>query len=330
VQCTTTDLTAKINAAAPGDALNLAPGCLYTYSAPDNVVTNPDNALPVITKALTIYGNGSIIQRNPAMSTPKFRIFQINSPGNLTLNNLTIRNGHSAAGVNTGGGIEIGAGGTLRTNSSKITNNTSDDHGGGIHNGGGTVALTSTTVNGNTAALDGGGLSMNGGTTTINSGSVTGNNAMRGGGLFLSGTATINGTLVGGNSVSGSADGGGVFVDSGSTTLTSSRITGNTATSGPVSEPDGAGIFNKATLNLSGTPVSGNIGTGEFGKGGGILNSGGTVTVTGSPVFNNAINGPGANGGGIFNNGTTTLNGSPVFSNTPDNCGTPSTVPGCV
>jgi polygalacturonase len=52
-----------------GGTLSLARRCTYTITTPDNA----GNALPVITSKITIYGNGSTIQRS---STTAFRIFQ--------------------------------------------------------------------------------------------------------------------------------------------------------------------------------------------------------------------------------------------------------------
>jgi hypothetical protein len=47
-------------------------------------------------------------------------------------------------------------------------------------------------------------------------------------------------------------------------------------------------------------------------------------------VVTNQAAGTGADGGGIFRpNGTVTVTGSSVAANQPNNCGNPSTVPGC-
>ena len=49
-----------------------------------------------ITTAITITGNGAantILQANANPNTARYRVFQVSSGGNLTLNNLTIRNG---------------------------------------------------------------------------------------------------------------------------------------------------------------------------------------------------------------------------------------------
>ncbi len=57
----------------------------------------------------------------------------------------------------------------------------------------------------------------------------------------------------------------------------------------------------------------------------------GTTKLTASQVWGNKALGTGANGGGIFSNaGTFTLGPSTnIYSNLPNNCGSPSTVTGC-
>ena len=70
------------------------------------------------------------------------------------------------------------------------------------------------------------------------------------------------------------------------------------------------GIFNRGTLTLIGTTVSGNT---ALNFGGGIFNSG-TMTLVDTTVTNNDTVGPNLSGGGggIFNQGTMTLTGTTV------------------
>ena len=58
-------------------------------------ITLVGSLLPSITTAITITGNGAantILQANANPNTARYRVFQVSSGGNLTLNNLTIRN----------------------------------------------------------------------------------------------------------------------------------------------------------------------------------------------------------------------------------------------
>ncbi|MFF8940682.1 hypothetical protein ACF1A5_00105 [Streptomyces sp. NPDC014864] len=77
-----------------------------------------------------------------------------------------------------------------------------------------------------------------------------------------------------------------------------------------------------------GSPVSRNTAGGTNAEGGGIA-AYGSLNLTGSAVTGNTATGTNARGGGILNFGTVTRITSPVVANIPDQCGTPSTVPGC-
>jgi hypothetical protein len=94
-------LIAAINTAngnGQADTINLANGGTYTLTTEDND-TNGPNGLPLITSQITINGNGATIRRDPSYACPvddgtsDFRIFQVGTAGNLTLNDLTVSNG---------------------------------------------------------------------------------------------------------------------------------------------------------------------------------------------------------------------------------------------
>jgi uncharacterized repeat protein (TIGR01451 family) len=100
------------------------------------------NGLPIITCTLTINGNGATIERATDASDD-FRIFNVSNGGNLTLNNLTVKNG--SANYTGGSGIlSVCTTGdncaTVTLNNSTILNNVFDkdisDHvlGAGIYN----------------------------------------------------------------------------------------------------------------------------------------------------------------------------------------------------
>ena len=80
------------------DTINLAAGATYTLATVDNETDGP-NGLPSITSQITINGNGATIQRDPSYACPEdgddndFRIFHVESTGNLTLNELTVSSG---------------------------------------------------------------------------------------------------------------------------------------------------------------------------------------------------------------------------------------------
>ena len=107
-------------------------------------------ALPAITSKITINGGDHNITGDHS-----FRIFEVGTAGDLTLNNATISNGSAPRG----GGIYNNSG-ALTVDNSTITNNSAgggyDGYGGGIYNNSGTVTVSNSTISGNSAAFLGG------------------------------------------------------------------------------------------------------------------------------------------------------------------------------
>ena len=158
----------------------------------------------------------------------------------------------------------------------------------------------------------------------------------QGGGLYNSGTTTLSGVTVTGNTA---ASGGGITNTAGANLhLVSSTVSNNTATSGADSHPGGpaGGINNAGSLTASGSTVTGNMAGrgglgindtgGNGGNGGGIVNTG-TLVATGSTISDNfagsggpgnqEVPGSGGSGGGIYSpSGSVTLTGTTVLSNT--------------
>lgn len=335
--CSESDLQAAISAVATvGGTVNLMPGCTYTLT--DATPPNDDNGLPVITNAVTINGAGDTITR--AASAANFRFFQVGGPnGNLTLNTLTLSNGHASNSLGNGRGGAIwlsGSGPALTLSNTTLTSNIADTFGGAIDNDNGAVTARSSTLNNNTGAA-GGAVFVSpfggSGTATFNNNSnITGNHARTlAGGLAaaVGTTVTLNGTRVIGNVVTGTNAQGGGIAQAGTMTLNGSPVIGNTITG---TNAQGGGIFNTVgTVKLTASPITGNTANGTNSRGGGLFNTAfGTVSLTASPVTFNRALGTGATGGGILNaSGAVTLFVSPVIGNQPNNCGNPSTVPGC-
>ncbi len=291
----------------------------------------------MIRNKVTINGRGDTITR--AATAGNFRFFEIDGPnGKLTLNALTLSNGHASSGLGNGRGGAIwlsGAGSALTLNDSNLTTNTADTFGGAIDNDNGAVSVNRSTLYNNTAT-SGGAMFVSpfggSGTATVDRSRITGNHArgLAGGIAAAVGTTvTLTSTRVTHNDVTGTRPQGGGIAQAGTMTLKRSEVTGNTTTG---TNAQGGGILNTSgTVKLTNSPVTGNTANGTNSRGGGIFNTGfGTVTLTRSPVTHNQALGTGADGGGIFNaTGTVTLIASPVTGNQPNNCGSPSTVPGC-
>jgi hypothetical protein len=244
------DVTALINAIntangnSEADTINLAAGGTYTLTAVHND-TNGPNGLPSITSEITINGNGATIQRSSAGGTPDFRIFHVAAGGDLTLNDVTIRNGKTANGADgsDGGAGEGGSAGV------------DGGYGGGIYNSG-SLTLNHSTVSNNTTGIGGAGGA---------GGDCTGDGCTAGAG----GDGGYGG--YGGY-------GGGIYNDDGTVVLTNSTVSGNTASAGGVGgtctgtscsagtdgvDGAGGGIYNDETTNFKNTILAGNSAAGS-------------------------------------------------------------------
>ena len=122
--------------------------------------------------------------------------------------------------------------------------------------------------------------------------------AKLGAGIGNGGTLTITSDKITGNSASSA--GGGIF-NSGTLTATNDTISNNNAAG------DGGGIVNylDAVLTASDDTISNNTGSGNYG--GGIFNYGGTLNIINDTIAGNKVNGF---GGGVFNMGGTQSGGS--------------------
>ena len=93
VPCNSAALIAAITAAntAGGGTINLASGCHYALTS----AVGGEDGLPPIGTAIGVNGNGATID-----GTGSVRVLEVDSPGNLSLQNVTI----------TGGSADIGGG----------------------------------------------------------------------------------------------------------------------------------------------------------------------------------------------------------------------------
>ena len=155
----------------------------HTLTAANNSAFGP-TGLPVVSTPITIEGNGSTINRDP-MASNTFRIFAINSSGNLTLNETTVSGGAAVVSFPGGRGGGVYNRGTLTLTRSTVSGN-SAGNGGGVFNYYGTATLFDSTVSGNSAGGNGGGVGnlvrgrATGSTATLSRTVVSGNTASAG------------------------------------------------------------------------------------------------------------------------------------------------------
>ncbi|MEV0718141.1 hypothetical protein [Asanoa sp. NPDC050611] len=320
VPCNAVALQKAVVAAdnAGGGTLNLTPRCTYRITAPASTA----NAFAVVTTPIRINGNRATIVRTVATS---FRFFQVEESGNLTLTALTLREGRS----DNGGAISVNRG-RLTLIGSTVTANTAE-LGGGIYNLG-TVRVVGGVIS-NNVAVQGGGLNNQGVTATLDGTTVSGNHALTdfadgfGGGILNAAPLTLTRTRIVKNQAIGEgAEGGGVW-NFDELTMNRGVVRDN------VANGDGAlggGMVNSGAAKVTDTRFLFNAATGVNARGGAIFNLVGTTTLRGVKVVANQATGTGADGGGIFREaGTVTPTRTIVARNRPNNCGDPSTVPGC-
>jgi hypothetical protein len=324
-------LVAAINAAnsGGGGTINLAAGCDYSLTTPDN----GENGLPVVTSVIAVNGNGATID-----GTGSVRILEVDGPGgSLSLQNVTLTGGSADFG-----GAIANVGGSVSLNHSQVTGNTATQVGGGIVSATfdpssvARLTLNNSSVNGNhqTVAGEDGGLGGGGivnilGTATLNGSQVNGNDAQGfvGGGIAsgdymnfssTSSFLTLNRSEVDDNTAP-NAGGGGIQNLLGSVNVNNSEVDGNTSLNGGGISSGSGGSAPPVTshLTVNNSHVDGNTATTAPGEGsplaGGGIANGGAASLNNSEVDNNVASH--AAGAGILNHGGMTVNNSEVNGN---------------
>jgi LPXTG-site transpeptidase (sortase) family protein len=228
---------------------SLSGGTITLGSTLPNIVTAST------TGALTIDGSSLaapiIISGNNAV-----RVMVINFGANVTLNTLVIANGN-AGFSGEGGGILVHGGtltvinstfrgssaylgggirnefGTITITNSTFIGNSADGGGGIFHDQGTPLTITNSTFSGNSSRF-GGGIYTVASPVTITNSTISGNSADFGGGIYYQdgcpafGSLTIINSTLSGNSASAAAQGGGIYVDCGTTNLTNTIIANST------------------------------------------------------------------------------------------------------
>lgn len=281
------------NGSAIDNVINLE-NSTYTLTVVDNDGAGfGDTGLPIIQNTgvagkLTINGNGATISRGAA-GTPNFRIFMLMYGGDLTLNTVTVQNGHL---VDRNGSAIFSFYGNLTANHSTFNSN-AGSFGGAIHNQDGALTLNDSTFTSNTSSGDGAAINSSG--TLMVDNCVFSNNTATGlgGGIVFGGTtATVMDTTFASNTSFGNAGGSGVLIVRGNVTISSTTFANNYASGA------GGGLF------VSGDGVvlvTNSTFTQNDGYWGGAIWNGGILTVRHSTIYANSTHGS-EGGGGIYNN----------------------------
>ncbi|MEZ4519817.1 MAG: hypothetical protein R3C44_24310 [Chloroflexota bacterium] len=208
---------------AGSDTITLSGNTYTFYDYYDLPSISGNNALPTITSPIIIEGNGSALVRDSGAD--HFRILNVDSIGDLTLNNVTISGGYAPDG---GGVYSLG---TLTLNQSTVTNNRAkgngSERGGGIAVRNGTATISGSTVSNNYALIAGGGI-YNHGTVVITDSVISGNTAKIGDGAGIytySGNTEIRTSSIDNNGSVGHR--GGIFSGGGTLSIYDSAITRN-------------------------------------------------------------------------------------------------------
>jgi hypothetical protein len=145
---------------------------------------------------------------------------------------------------------------------------------------------------------------------------LTGGNGIgEGGGVHVSGggSFTMNGGTINGNTVTGTSDGGGVYVTGSSFTMNGGTISGNTTTN------DGGGVYitgtSGSTFTMNGGTISGNP-TAHDGGGVFVTGAGNSFTMNTGTISGHTTGGSGGGGGVVVkDNATFTMKGGSLNGN---------------
>ncbi|HNS03553.1 MAG TPA: right-handed parallel beta-helix repeat-containing protein [Anaerolineae bacterium] len=271
------------------------------------------DGLPPATSAITLQGNGAVIQR--AAAAPDFRLWRVSSTGNLTLHNVTLRGGRRLDARN-GAAIYVD-GGALSAHDCTFEDNLAQGgFGSAIYADGGDVDLHDMTLRDNEPGALGG----EDATLTLNQTTITTN---QGAGVELFGDSALH--LAQSSITDNQSDGiSGSPVQNGVLTIADSQITGNDGlgvviANSQVQITDSV-IQNQGDIGLSlidsATAITGTLISGNGDRG--ILSFNGSVQLYESMVTGNAA----AAGfpGGLDSRGTAVvIRRSTLANNTPKN-----------
>ena len=203
--------------------------------------------------------------------------------------------------VGTGGGVSVSKDGTFIMSGGTISRNTTDSTDGGVCVAGGQFTMSGGKITGNTASYFSGGVGVHNSATFIMSGGTIGgttdgeaNKANQGGGVNVDeyGKFEMSGGEISGNKAT--QNGGGVYVDDGTFTMSGSASIKNNKTE---TKSYGGGVYmNGGTFTMNG---SASITDNTANQGGGVHVSDGNFIMSGGSITDN-------DGSGVYVGYTTT------------------------
>lgn len=247
-----------------------------------------------------------------------------NNTGGLVLNNssaglLTIAGSGASSTIITGSNITQSIfqlnNSNLSLSNLSISEANSTSNGGAINQSGGSTQLSCVTLSNNKSA-NGGAIYSYGGQVTMTGGSATGNAAPNGSGgaFFFDGgmTANLNNVNISNNQASTSSGYGGAILQDAKGVL---NIQNNSIIQNNKSA-QGGGVYGTGNFTMSGGKIIGNTATQ---LGGGLVSSGGIVSLTSVSVLTNSVISNSVlagTGGGIYQgNASLNLSGSTLIRN---------------
>ena len=278
------------NASADADTIEFA-SSLFTGGAGTITLASSLPAIVTATTAgtLSVTGPGSSSLTISA-NNGNFRVFSINSGGNLTISGVTVSGSKITS---SGTQLALGTGGAfdnygiLSISDSTLSGNSTSYRGGAIFNrNSATLSIANSIISGNSSNAGGAIFAYSG--VTITSSTISGNSASYRGGAIASAfscNAIVSNSTIS-NNIAG--DKGGGISNQGSTnwSITNSTISGNTA------GDQGGGVETNSPISLSFSTVSGN----SAGRIGGGISNGGPLTISNSTIAGNSA----SSGGGLY------------------------------
>ena len=272
--------------------LALAPAALASTYRPNKTGDSPSGGLTLreaIAKANNHPGFDAVVLR--AGTTYKLSIPGIddtNAAGDLDIadiggSGLTIKSSSNSRATVDAQGIDRVF--DVDTNAKFIRlrirggNSLGGGDGGGISGGGGKISLSFSRVVGNFTTGDAGGIDPGSGRLSVSRSVISGNRANDEGGGIQAGDLQ------------------------GSTSISKSTIKNNVADADLSGGGGGGGIFNRRSMSIKSSTISGNRTSNSGNAGGGILNSDGTLNLVNSTIANNLATAANGDGGGLSNGG---------------------------